>query len=102
MAAQDIDLPGLDACRAQLDGLADAVVVDARYPLIPVDSTEFHVLKNGQTTRIWSTGGFRRSVALALRIRKHVTAIDSDRADPMSARAFAIDEDGFTSPLVSI
>ncbi|MDR9229599.1 hypothetical protein FEP08_05161 [Burkholderia multivorans] len=94
-AAKAIDFPDVEANQARFQLLKDAVTFDARYPIAPKQGIPFHDLKNRQTARIWCERDFRKTIALALRVRKHVKRIDSDQCNPSSIRSFSIEEGGF-------
>lgn len=90
-----IDFAAADERRDQLHTLEKAILVEARYPVMPHNDRAFHELTNERTRQMWSGESFLMACRLAREIRDHVTRIDSDKTNPSIVRSYQVDNDGF-------
>lgn len=90
-----IDFAAADERRDQLHTLEKAILVEARYPVMPYNDRAFHELTSERTRQMWSGGSFLMACRPARAIRDPVTRIDSDKTTPSIVKAYQVGNNGF-------
>ncbi len=93
--AKEIEFKLSPKDRQLMNSMMKAVLSSARYPLMVRDEKEYTAEWNRLTTEFFSEERYKEAVALALRIRNHVSKLDRDEKNPASLKFFNIDDDGY-------
>jgi hypothetical protein len=75
--------------------LQRVILAEGRYPFLSIDAKQDMARRNKRARRFWSDSEFKKLLALAESLRKHVASIDADSGNPAWTVALSIDEDGY-------